>query len=171
MIAAKKDTDDSRAASYEAAIKTALTDLQELAEQEQQAREYLNDLEKRTAEIESLIRKLCALLPEDKAAKYIDMLGHGPAPLEVDTNRGGDVFNNVVSLVFRNPNPEREWNSAQIRDELEKNGMEVDTKAILNVLSYLAKTGRMERISRGRYRALGGVMIECGFDLEEIGLK
>lgn len=151
---------------YEAAIKAALNDLRSISEEQQRAHKRLSELARRTNDIEATIRSLIALLPSEAALKYQDILESGATDkLPVDDNRGGELYNNVVSLVFSKPR--QEWNSASIRDEFKKTGVEADTKSILNVLNYLKNTGRLMRISRGRYRVTdSGVMVECGLDIE-----
>lgn len=157
-------TNTSRTASYEAAVLTAMSDLRQLNEEEHRARQQLYELSQRKIELESLIKGLLDRLPPERAAEYKDNLSAGKIDNPTEENRGGEVFNNVVSLVFSKP--DQIWGSSEIRREFAKKGTQVDTKAILNVLSYLAKKGSLERVSRGRYFVKGsGVLFEIGHDL------
>ncbi|WP_139135079.1 hypothetical protein [Magnetovibrio blakemorei] len=164
MATQLKPNDTDRASSYEAAIKTALDDLHHISEEEKHAREHLVELERRAKELEAAIKNLVTLLPSRQAAKYVDMLETQVPSPNTEDNRRGEIFNNVVSLVFSKP--DQVWNSAQILDEFERFGAAGNTKTILNVLNYLAKKGQLQRVSRGRYRVKNsGVLFECGADI------
>jgi hypothetical protein len=67
--------------------------------------------------------------------------------------RVGEVHDNVVAL-FK-AHAKREWSVPEIQAELTKSGEAADPKALYNVINYLAKVGRLRRISRGQYLVLG----------------
>jgi hypothetical protein len=71
-------------------------------------------------------------------------------------NRAGEIYSNVVELFRREGR--REWSVSEVQDALGDDEKQPDPKtikAIYNALNYLAKTGRLQRISRGRYLVLG----------------
>jgi hypothetical protein len=71
--------------------------------------------------------------------------------LTAPTGRGGPVFENVIRLIDERP----EWTGACIRRRLSEQGHPVDSKALSNCLNYMVKSGRLTRISRGRYAVAG----------------
>jgi hypothetical protein len=78
------------------------------------------------------------------------------------TSRGGEFFDNVVSL-FKNSS-KREWTITEAQNELSKK-TEFDPKALYNTINYLAKTGLLRRVGRGQYLVVGSV----GLDLHGLG--
>lgn len=78
-------------------------------------------------------------------------------------NRGGEVFGNVIAL-FKH-DPRNEWTIGEVQEALEKKGTPPDSKALYNTIAYLAKTGRLRRVSRGRYTL---VDIGAGIEMEDI---
>ncbi len=86
-------------------------------------------------------------------------IGGAPAP----SNRGGEVYGNVIQLFRKQPH--REWTASDIQTALAQEGAATDAKAVHNVLTYLARTGRLERVARGRYIAREfGVEIQMEMD-------
>jgi hypothetical protein len=77
-------------------------------------------------------------------------------------NRGGELFGNVIALFKRDRR--EEWTIPEIHAALEKEGVPPDPKALLNTIAYLAKTGRLRRISRGQY-----VVTDYGIGIEMEG--
>ena len=78
------------------------------------------------------------------------------------TGRGGEFFDNVVSL-FKNSS-KREWTITEAQNELSKK-TEFDSKALYNTINYLARTGFLRRVGRGQYLVVGSV----GLDLHGVG--
>jgi len=74
-------------------------------------------------------------------------------------SRGGEVYTNVVAL-FRSRR-RREWDISEIAEALNKQGKPAHSKALHNAIAYLASTGRLQRVSRGRY-----LVKEYGFGVE-----
>jgi hypothetical protein len=79
------------------------------------------------------------------------------------SGRSGEMHDNVVAL-FKH-HSKREWSIPEIQAELTKDGGPVDSKALYNAVNYLAKTGRLRRVSRGQYLVLG---IGAGLDVDGI---
>jgi hypothetical protein len=81
-----------------------------------------------------------------------------------EQSRGGEVHGNVIAL-FKEVGP-RQLSVSEVQTALEGKGTPANSKAIHNAINYLTKTGRLQRVSRGRYvsREFGaGLEIE-GFD-------
>ena len=78
--------------------------------------------------------------------------------------RGGETYGNVVALFRRDQRPE--WTLAEAKIALQQNGVKVEDKTLQNVFVYLANTGRLQRVSRGRYVVTGlGIGIESSDEL------
>ena len=75
------------------------------------------------------------------------------------TPRVGEVSGNVIQL-FRE-NERRGWSVSEVQNQLQVLGKPADSKAVYNTMNYLAKTGILERLSRGIYR-----LREAGFGLD-----
>jgi hypothetical protein len=71
--------------------------------------------------------------------------------LTAPNRRGGPVFENVIRLIDKRP----EWTAANLQRKLCERGHPVDAKTLSNCLNYLVKSGRLTRISRGRYAVAG----------------
>jgi hypothetical protein len=92
--------------------------------------------------------------------KYLERMANVTG-IHLHTSRGGDVYEDVIR--FFRENSGREWSARQVHEALTGSGPEPDMKSIYNIISYLAKTGRLQRVARGRYviRGLGvGIEIE-----------
>ena len=100
---------------------------------------------------------LLGALPEAERVEYRRRLDELQRATSEPDARGGEVYGSVIDL-FRKTK-RREWSIPDVQDALQKEGCSVEdpkvVKAIYNTLNYFAKTGRLERISRGRYRVLG----------------
>ena len=107
--------------------------------------------ESRLAGINESIQGLITALSTDKRDDYQRRY----AKVKVGSLvRGGDTFGNVISLFQRFPN--RSWTAPQVQEALRESGVEEeDAKAISNAIAYLAKSGRLQRISRGQYVMAG----------------
>jgi hypothetical protein len=111
--------------------------------------------------VELVIRSLPPSEQDEYRRRLDEVRGSGSSP---DT-RGGEVYGNVIELFRRHGR--REWSISEIQDALGERGQALDSKtvkAIYNTINYFAKTGRLQRISRGRYlvRDLG-----VGLDIAE----
>ncbi len=102
-------------------------------------------------QLERLIAGLVALLPAADQSKYRARLSPA-AP-----SKGGIVFDNVVSL-FRDA-PNQQWTPTSVQAALEKKGVSADTKAIANILAYLARSGKLVRAARGHYVSQGWMIV------------
>jgi hypothetical protein len=60
-----------------------------------------------------------------------------------------DLRDNVISIFTRTPL--LEMSIPEIKSALNEQGSQVDLKALYNVINYLATTGRLRRVTRGRY--------------------
>jgi hypothetical protein len=106
------------------------------------------------ATLELLLDGLPAAARQEYQRRLDEIRGSG-VPAD---NRGGEIYSNVIEL-FRRSGP-REWSMAEIQDALGEKEKPVDpktVKAIYNTINYFVKTGRIERVARGRFfvRELG----------------
>lgn len=103
------------------------------------------------------IQQLINVLPEGERVecqKRFDQIRLGEI-----SSKSGEVLGNVIRLL--NKDPARRWKIQEIQDNLKREGSQQDTKSIYNAVSYLAKIGRLQRISRGIYSLTDfGVSIE-----------
>jgi hypothetical protein len=60
-----------------------------------------------------------------------------------------DIRDNVISIFSRTPL--LELSIPEIKAALGEQGAQIDLKALYNVINYLATTGRLRRVTRGRY--------------------
>lgn len=136
---------------YKTALEAALVDYERVQGEANEVRESLSALNQRARDLSDTVRTLLALIPADQRPQYIqrfETLGAPPAPV-----RGSAVLGNVVSLLARKK--DNEVTSAELKEQLADAGPRHDPKAIDNVLGYLAKTGQIRRVSRGRYFITG----------------
>jgi hypothetical protein len=105
--------------------------------------------------IELLLKQLSPADREAYEARF-EALKRG----ERASRRGTQLHENVVMLFERNP--QREMGVGAIQKELERVGFPTaDQKAIHNILNYLASSGRLRRVGRGRY-----LLHEVGAEIE-----
>jgi hypothetical protein len=112
---------------------------------------------------EALVHRLTGtldLLVESLSATEREEFQHrrGEAREAPRTPRGGEVYENVIELFRASGN--REWTFQEIQDALDSRGKAADPKSIYNLINYFSKTGRIQRIARGRYlvREIGAGM-------------
>jgi hypothetical protein len=63
--------------------------------------------------------------------------------------RSYEIRDNVILLFSQTPL--LEWSVPEIKSALDQEGAEVDLKVLYNVINYLATSGRLRRVSRGKY--------------------
>jgi hypothetical protein len=101
-----------------------------------------------TARLTGTLELLIESLPVAERAEYQRRLIEiRSAPLR--PTRGGEVYENVIEL-FRDSGS-REWTFQEIQNALHQRGKTADPKSIYNLINYFTKTGRLQRIARGRY--------------------
>jgi|ERR1700732_1065331 len=114
----------------------------------------------RLARFAETIQLLIATFPQpdrDEFSRRFDEVRTGAQ------SRGGEVFGNVIAL-FKH-DPEKAWTVPEIQTALNKGDSVPDSKAISNTIAYLARIGRLMRISRGRY-----VITDLGVGIEIDGV-
>jgi hypothetical protein len=143
---------------YEAALEKALSDAENVNTQLRDARESVTGLEIRAEELFRLISLLTAALPMERRSLYAERAGALRRPTH--QARGSATFENVVELFAKDER--REWSAPEVQQALIARGTPAtDPDQVSNVLHYLARKGRLKRISRGRYVIIGyGVGIE-----------
>jgi hypothetical protein len=110
------------------------------------ARAERDAAETRLARFAETIQLLIAGLPQlnrDEFSRRFDEVRTGTQ------NRGGEAFGNVIAL-FKHDR-QKTWTIPEIQTALNKSNAASDPKAIYNAITYLARTGRLMRVSRGRY--------------------
>jgi hypothetical protein len=103
-------------------------------------------------------------LPAAEREQIRERLDNVRGTMPPATSRGGEFFDNVVSL-FKNSN-KREWTITEAQNELSKK-TEFESKTLHNTINYLAKTGFLRRVGRGQYLVVGSVALDlhgAGFD-------
>ncbi|MBV8751626.1 MAG: hypothetical protein JO328_02065 [Hyphomicrobiales bacterium] len=111
-------------------------------------------------------------LPSPEREEYRRRLDELRTGVGAPNIRGGEVYSNVIEL-FRQAGP-REWSVPEIQDALSRRGQPIDdaraAKAVYNTINYFAKTGRLQRISRGRYRVCDlGAALDVADDIGDDG--
>ena len=141
----------SRRASIDStpsAVRAALQLWTEI-ERAQDERDAANALVNRLADtLERLLDGLPAAEQQDYQRRLSEIRGSGAQ----SDSRGGEVYSNVIEL-FRRSGP-REWSIPEIQDALSEKEKPIDpktVKAIYNTINYFVKTGRLQRIARGRF--------------------
>ena len=112
------------------------------------ARNERDASESRMARFVDTIEIFLQTLPDNERREYkrrFDQIRSGVS----SHNRGGEVFGNVIALFKQDRRAE--WTIPEVQTSLEGRGTAPDTKALYNAIAYLAKTGRLRRVSRGRY--------------------
>jgi hypothetical protein len=138
--------------AYRAAAESALADFERAQEDARQKRKSLAISEARAHELLQLVQKLLVMLPADKAAAYRIRVSRLQSPARA--GRGTTTtYDNVVELFAKLP--KRLWSPSEVHQELTAKGVPTESEQIHNVFQYLAKKGRLERVSRGRYRVVG----------------
>lgn len=163
-------TGDPAPTPYEAALQQALSDIAAARARAASLREQLSAEDVRCAELGAVVQGLVSLLPAGRAEQYLRRLRELDAIPTVTGTKGGPAFNNVVQLLARQKQRDgvSEVTSTSVKEELVDKGPRHDAKEVDNVLSYLARTGQLQRISRGRYiiRDLN-VALNFAFDFDE----
>jgi hypothetical protein len=112
----------------------------------ERARTERDATENRLARFAETIQLLIAGLPQpnrDEFSRRFDEVRTGTQ------NRGGEAFGNVIAL-FKHDR-QKTWTIPEIQTALNKSNASSDSKAVYNAITYLARTGRLMRVSRGRY--------------------
>ena len=124
------------------------------------ARTARDEAEARLRNCSETLQILISTLPVDQKVEFeqrrLNLDGSG-----VIETRGGETFNNVVQLFARSRR--REWSIPDVQAELTKSGFEAETKSVYNAVAYLARSGKLQRVSRGRYVVVG---LGIGIDLD-----
>jgi len=131
--------------AYEDTLKRALAEREQVAHEREAIEGHVNDLEMRHADLTALVKSLLPLLPADKRAIYAKKLA-----TPVVSGRASEAHSNVIQILAVH-NAKREWTALDVQTALRQVGIESDIKPIHNTLNYLAREGRIRRISRGRY--------------------
>jgi len=135
-------------APFEAAINAAFTELAAAESAASIAKGQLEIAQQRVNELRQAIQHMARLLPSDRRISIFGLLNN-LRDINEPVTRGGVVYDNVVTLLRRSP--KEKWNPSEIQEELQNRGIKADTKAIANILGYLAKNKMLRRVARGQY--------------------
>lgn len=150
--------------AYEDALVTALDDLGRAQSDAEEAKNYLRKVEARISELGTLVRHLISELPPDRRARFAKQLADFRLTPSEERSTG-PVYNNVIDLFTRETR--REWTASEVQIALAESGVHADPKAVYNVLNYLARKGRLQRIGRGHYLVKDlGVSFHLDQDIE-----
>lgn len=146
---------------YEAAFRAALDDIDRTQEEACIAKEKLQTLEEKISDLSELVRRLHSFLPLDRRSIYADRLTRLLQGTQT-SGRATTVFDNVVELFTRARQQEQRsnWTAAEVQAALTSKGTSTDPKAVYNVLNYLARKGRLRRVSKGQY-----IWVDCGLGI------
>jgi hypothetical protein len=131
----------------ETAIRAALDDLERVRGQSNPSRRESADLERAAA-------ALIAVLPASRQEPYRRRLKNLSAQA---SSNGTAVYNNVVDLFTRSTRDQ--WTAAAVQEALAADGLPAEPKAVLNVLGYLERAGKIKRVARGHYLVLGALLV------------
>lgn len=143
---------------YGIALESAIADLERTLAQIRDLRKAMAVAQARANDVRALIDQLGRYLPSHEFARYQQRLYALQSP--ADLGRGTTTtYDNVVELFARCP--PRHWSASEVHKELAAKGIPSDPNQIHNVFQYLARKGRLRRVSRGRYEVRGyGVGID-----------
>jgi hypothetical protein len=150
---------------YEVALNAAFNELERVSEELRRRRDRVGELEVRVENLSSLAEKLMAALPPGKRAIYqqrADFKRRSPR-----LKLGTPVYGNIVQLFKESK--QKVWSAPEVQGALDADGLTVDAQQIHNILSYLARRGVIERLSRGRYYIKG---IGAGLEtIDDLGVE
>lgn len=157
-MSALRESNQQVRSSYALALETALRDLERSQAELSSAQNLVDAAEADIARLMNLITSLSAELDPDELLLFADRLPE-TAPKKDAVERGGEVFGNVVELF--ETSDKKSWSSHEVIDALHDDGKKSDSKAVYNVLNYLARKGRIRRLRRGHY-----LLIDFGVSVE-----
>lgn len=134
---------------YGAAIDAAFEDLDGVEVTEADARTRLSNAEAEKTQLIGLIRSLIGRLPKDEQGPYLRRLDSRAIARSTSIARAGETLNNVVQLFTEQPKPV--WTAAEVQTAFTARFGPSEAKAIYNALNQLERTGRLRRVTRGRY--------------------
>jgi len=151
----------------EPALPVAHRMLSHLIEGLRLARKDRDEAEARIKTLEADINDLLESASEKERAELRSILTRNQGVPHI-ASRFSDIPSNVIWLFAERK--QSSWTAPEIQKALEEYGQPVDLKSVYNSLHYLAKTGRLQRISRGQYvvRDLG---MGVEFEVPEDGTK
>jgi hypothetical protein len=98
------------------------------------------------------VRTLIGALPDEERQRILSELNRTFQPSSPPRSGETDLLAAVIRLL-----PEqRSWKVEDVRKRIEERGIEVEPKAIYNVLTYLKRIGQLKHEGYGRY-TLGGI--------------
>lgn len=118
--------------------------------------------EKQLNALTETLRLLVSSFPIDERNAFIRQLSEAGISNEVRRSTA-EYHNNVVSI-FRTA-PLLEWSIPDIKKALHEHGTDINDKSLYNIINYLATTGRLQRVSRGRYVIKG---LGAGLDIDNV---
>ncbi len=131
---------------YEAALEAAFGDLAAERRRREEEAARLSGGMSQQAQLCDLILSLAAMLVESRRRKFQTRLQ------EVEQSRrfqGGTVQEAILDALERERRTK--WSADEIRDALDKQGVNATPKEVFNCVDHLIRTKRLKRVSRGQY--------------------
>ncbi len=144
--------------AYSQALNVARSDLSKARGDANQLRQQLTAKLEEIEELEQLVFRLAKKASVDDDNTDASALAEN-ARARPNTDKGGEVFGNVVNL-FGTSN-RRHWSVGDVQKALNISDSDSEKKAVYNVLDYLVRSKRLKRVRRGQYQVVG-----YGFGIE-----
>ena len=106
----------------------------------------------------ALIRTLVDTLPAPAKDQFIRDIADKARPMSA--SRAGEVLNTIVRLLPQ----QKDWTVAELRRQIDEQGITASPKEIYNAIGYLTRKGRVTRVGYGRYLIEGVGMIATSDD-------
>lgn len=112
----------------------------------------------RTEQTLALVRTLLGSLPpEDRERFYREI---AEKTRSTAAPRAGEVLGTIIRLLPR----KEAWSMAELKQQVDGQGVEATDKEIYNAVGYLARKGRVRRVGYGRY-LVDGTLLETADEL------
>jgi hypothetical protein len=111
----------------------------------------------RTKQTLALIRTLTSSLPATERDRYFREIAQ--ALKTATAPKAGEVLGTIVRLLTR----QKEWSVAEIKTQVDHQGVQATHKEIYNAVGYLARKGRVRRIGYGKY-LVDGTLLDTADD-------
>jgi hypothetical protein len=134
----------------EAALDATLAEVAQARSATEEGRRKLEAEQLRITMLVDAARKLAETLPPVQRETYLRRIEEADQSVE-SPQRGTLTYGRVIDFLSRKPRPEI-VTPTQVRNGLRADGYECDPKTISNIMTYLVRNKRLERINWGEYR-------------------
>jgi hypothetical protein len=148
MAAPKSQINSPR--PYQAALESLMGELEDAQNEARDKRIDLAIAEARILDLCETARRLVEMMPPHDRADLRHRIAAIVQPLG-RLSRGATIaYSNILDLLMNEPG--KDWSAPEVHNVLVAKGIPSDQEQVHNVLQYLARKQRIERVSRGRYR-------------------